>query len=136
MPVNIKHDEQGREIPQGESKTAALMKLRPQDNITDTIRRMVRTQISSAFAAQGQETFEEADDFAVGDDQEVLDARTKYELDDEKPGYEPGPAAKRTSAAVPEPPAPVPPKTASSGSGGGERRKKKTAVEPEPEDEA
>ena len=42
---------------------------------------MIRNEVSSRAQAEGYETFEEADDFEVGDEPEL---RTPYELDDEQ----------------------------------------------------
>lgn len=47
-----------------------------QPTMVENIRAMVRREMSDAAAAQGMETFEEADDFEVGDD---YDPRSPYE---------------------------------------------------------
>lgn len=46
--------------------------------LAETIRRMVKQQLSLAASDQGFESFEEADDFDVDDDPEI---KTQYELD-------------------------------------------------------
>jgi len=47
------------------------------ESLSETIQRLVRRGLSDAAAAQGFETFEEAEDFEVGD--ETFDPNTPYE---------------------------------------------------------
>ena len=49
-------------------------------NRAGEVQRLVREELSRLKAAEGYETFEEADDFDCGDDQ---DLSSPYELDDE-----------------------------------------------------
>lgn len=50
----------------------------PEPNIVDLIRSMVRREVSAVAQQEGFETFEEADDFEVDDD-ELFDKMTEYE---------------------------------------------------------
>lgn len=61
-------------------------RLKRVQNMRDEVQRVVREELSRLKSAEGYETFEEADDFDCGDDDEI---RTAYELDDEVP-YEYG----------------------------------------------
>lgn len=66
----------GTEKPDPESLTAPVG-LRKPETIQEQIRRMVRTEASLYASEQGQETFEEADDFDIGDD---YDPTSPYEM--------------------------------------------------------
>lgn len=50
------------------------------ESLAQKIQRMVRYELSQSAAEQGHETFEEADDFEVGEDADEL--RSPYELSD------------------------------------------------------
>lgn len=50
------------------------------ESLAQKIQRMVRFELSQSAAEQGHETFEEADDFDVGEDADEL--RSPYELSD------------------------------------------------------
>lgn len=49
--------------------------------VTEMVRRMVQREISRKASARGLESFEEADDFTVGDEPEL---RSPYELDEDQ----------------------------------------------------
>lgn len=69
------HDELGRELPDPTPVAIPSGVGRP-ESLTDTIRRMVRNEMSQAAEAAGSETFEEANDFDEDDDDFV----SPYEL--------------------------------------------------------
>lgn len=71
----------GREVPD-DVPLAATLKLPKQESLSDMIQRLVRTNISALAASEGYETFEEANDFDIGDDPEL---KGEYEIDDELP---------------------------------------------------
>lgn len=52
------------------------------ESIHDMVARFVRTELSRRAQDAGHETFEEADDFEVGDD---YDPKSPYEVDDDLP---------------------------------------------------
>lgn len=55
--------------------------LKRPDTLAEQVRRLVRGEISRQAQAEGHETFEEADDFDTGEDEDI---RSPYELDDEQ----------------------------------------------------
>lgn len=55
------------------------------ENLSETVRRLVAGELSGYAASQGFESFDEADDFEVGDD---YDPRSRYELDDVQSEYD------------------------------------------------
>lgn len=69
------HDDFGREIPDPTPVSIPSGVGRP-ESLTDTIRRMVRNELSQAAQAAGSETFEEANDF----DEDADDFVSPYEL--------------------------------------------------------
>lgn len=71
-------DERGREIPDSKPMVHPLG-LSVQETLADKIKRMVRYELSRQAEAQGHESFEDADDFDVGDEPEL---KSPYELDD------------------------------------------------------
>lgn len=75
------HDDRGREIPDPRPVEVPLNMKRPL-TIQEEIQRFIRVEASLAAQAAEQETFEEADDFDVGDDPEIT---SPYELDDSIP---------------------------------------------------
>lgn len=95
-----------------DTPVAMPMRFRRQ-SFVDQMREFVRQELSRQAEQQNHETFEEADDFYIEDDDLP---RTRYELDDEMISY-------HEPAAEPESPAPAsqtPPQTDSeSGSDGG-----------------
>lgn len=60
-------DERGWEVPDP-TPVAWPAGVRRPETLTEQIRRLVRLEVSQVAAAQGMETFEEADDFDVDDD--------------------------------------------------------------------
>lgn len=76
-----KHDELGREI-----NDPAPMELpfgtRKPETLTDMIRRMIRVDVSAAASDAGGETFEEANDFDVDEDDAEINP-THHELTEE-----------------------------------------------------
>lgn len=75
-------DEDGREVLDV-SQVAVPLRFKAQENISQQVARLVETHLSVMAADQGYETFEDADDFDVGDD---YDPQSPYELDEE-PNY-------------------------------------------------
>lgn len=71
-------NENGHEIPDPRPMAAPLH-IRVPETLAQQIQRMVRSELSQRAADQGHETFEEADDFDVGDDEELS---SPYELYD------------------------------------------------------
>ena len=73
------HDEYGREIPDPTPRALPVGLKRP-ETLAEQIQRMVRTHVSDAAAQTGQETFQEADDFETGDDEDD-EPSTPYEME-------------------------------------------------------
>lgn len=69
--------ESGAEIPDPEPMAIDTGLRRP-ESIQDQIRRMIRNEASMAAAESGRETWEEADDFDIGDD---FEPHSPYEQD-------------------------------------------------------
>lgn len=105
-----KYDELGREIP--DSRPMAMPAgMRVPESLAETMRRLIRVEMSRQAVESGQESFEEADDFDV-DDGEALMA-TPYELlpvQEERGFREPELIPEATKA--PSPPAEVKPEPA------------------------
>lgn len=70
------HDEKGREIPDPKPLEMPFGLNKP-ESIEDMIRRFVRQEASRAAQNSGMESFEEADDFEV-DEEEIDEAPTRY----------------------------------------------------------
>lgn len=68
-------DENGHEVPDPRPMTIPSGFKRP-ETLAEQVQRLVRTSISAYAAAQGKETFEEAEDFDIGDE---ADPSTPYE---------------------------------------------------------
>lgn len=77
-------DDQGRETLDN-SPVCLPLRFKKQDNLAAQVRDLVKAQFSALAEAQGFESFEEADDFNVGDDYEP---NSPYELDDEQVIYD------------------------------------------------
>lgn len=75
-------NERGHEVPDA-TPVAMPVGFRKPESLQDQIQRLVRNELSARAASQGMETFEEADDFDVGDD-DGDNFRSKHELDDEQ----------------------------------------------------
>lgn len=73
-----KFDARGREIPDPTPIEVPAGARRP-ETLQEMVRRFMRVEMSKAGQAEGFESFEEADDFDVGDDD---DLKSEYELDD------------------------------------------------------
>lgn len=71
-------NERGQEVPDSRPLVHPLGMV-VQETLAEKIKRMVRYELSQAASSQGHETFEDADDFDVGDDEEL---RSPYELYD------------------------------------------------------
>lgn len=85
-------DKNGHEVVSDEPK-ALPVSMKPRSHF-DQIREFIRQEVSRQAVAEGKETFEEADDFEVGDD---YDPSSPWELSDDQAYYKPS-----------EPPAPEP----------------------------
>lgn len=72
-------DERGREIPDP-TPIALPLGMGIPETLAQQIQRMVKSELSRQAEAQGHDSFEDADDFDVGDDDEL---RSPYELSDE-----------------------------------------------------
>lgn len=72
----MRHDEKGREIPDPRPMEMPLGMRKP-ESMEDMIRRYVRVEASRIAQQEGMESFEEADDFDVEDD-DLSDAPTQY----------------------------------------------------------
>lgn len=113
-----KHDERGFEIPDPNPMEMPVNFKRPL-TIQEQIRQLIRVEASAVARNSGYETFEEADDFEVGDEPEVY---SPYELADEQADakirdfIEENPAAPKPAK---QPPAGTPPQAAASDEGSG-----------------
>lgn len=76
----MKYNEKHQEIHDG-APVAVPAGFKHPPSIQDIIRRAIRQEISTSAAKQGQESFEEADDFDVDDDPEI---KSPYELDEDQ----------------------------------------------------
>lgn len=74
----VRLDDKGREIPDNSRPVIPLGFKKP-EGLNEMVQRFVRHAISVQAASQGKETFEEADDFDVEDDQALPE--TPYEVD-------------------------------------------------------
>lgn len=73
----MRFDENGHEVLDP-TPVAIPVGFRRPPSLQEMIRQYVRRELSQQAAAEGHETFEEADDFDVGDD---YDPRSPWELD-------------------------------------------------------
>lgn len=76
-------DERGREVLDPTPVSMPVGFKRPM-SIQEQIRILVKTELSRKAHEEGNETFDEADDFVIGDEPEL---RSRYELDDEQERY-------------------------------------------------
>lgn len=83
------HDILGRELPDPTPLEPPIGYV-PQESMVDHIRNMIRTELSRSAADAGEETFEEADDFAI--DEDDPDPHTPYEAVFDPPTPRPAPA--------------------------------------------
>lgn len=115
-PVDDYFDEYGRELP--DPIPAALpIGFKRQPTLQETIKRLVRSEISREADENGQETFDEADDFEVDDDplpntpyeqdfdQEIAPppSKVKQPFEQEIPANEVDPTHPTPSGPVPQP---------------------------------
>lgn len=77
-------DEYGREVLDPNPAAMPLGFKRP-ESLADTIRRLIRHEVSQAAQESGDETFEDADDFDVDDD--PADPSTPYEMNFDQEAY-------------------------------------------------
>lgn len=80
----VKFDSLGREIPDPVPMEVPAGYAKP-ESLTDMMRRMIRQDMSSFAEQHGAETFDEANDFEMGDDDAELSA-THHELHEEVVG--------------------------------------------------
>jgi len=92
-------DKNGHEIPD-ESQVAIPVRFKKSVMEYEIIKRMVRAELSEAAANSGFETFEEANDFDVGDDFEP-DSPYEFDVSDEE-------YLQQLRAANPDEPLPAP----------------------------
>lgn len=83
-----KFDERGRELPDP-TPVAMPVGFQIEPSISELIKRYVRDEVSRAAAQDGEETFEEADDFDVGDD---FDPNSPWELSADQEAKDPAKA--------------------------------------------
>lgn len=95
-------DKRGRELLDG-TPMAPPIGYKKQPSMIDNIRNMVRSEVlRSHVESAGFETFEEADDFDVGDD---YDPTSPYEIDFDPPAAQPqGASGPGSTSNPPEPP--------------------------------
>lgn len=72
------YDEMGREVPDGRPVSVPHNWQRPL-SLHEEIKRFVRQELSARAADEGEESFEEADDFEVDEDPDLF---SPYELRD------------------------------------------------------
>lgn len=70
----------GHEIPD-QTPVALPLGYKKPESLQQTIRRLIQTQASLEAQQNGFETFEEANDFIIGDD---YDPRSEYEVEEDK----------------------------------------------------
>lgn len=81
----MKFDDRGRELPDDTPVAMPVGFGRP-PSMREMIQRYVREEISQVASATGRETFEESDDFEVGDD---FDPTSPWELKADQEDYKP-----------------------------------------------
>lgn len=89
--MRLKFDELGRELPDPTPVEVPLGFQRP-ESLTDMVRRMIRGQLSVAAAEEGHETFDEANDFDVPEEDAELHGTEFEEMVVEMPVTAPAPA--------------------------------------------
>ncbi len=90
-------DERGHEILDS-TPIAVPVGFKIPESLDSQIRRFVRQELSLQASAQGQESFEEADDFDIEDDFDGNDPKSEWELnfDQESAPRKPEPKAKES----------------------------------------
>jgi len=92
MPIQF--DSMGREIPDPTPMELAPGLVRP-ESLQSMMQRMIRQQLSQYAVDQGEESFDEANDFEI-EDEDFDDITTKYE----EMGVEPGTAEREDGPAT------------------------------------
>jgi len=77
-------DDNGHEVPDRTPRSIPV-RFKRQTSLIEDVQRFVREELSRQADAQGVESFDEADDFDVGEDYEP---RSPYELDEENERYD------------------------------------------------
>lgn len=93
-------NEKGHEVLDS-TPLARTVGFRPPPTLAETIKRLVHGELSRRAAEVGDETFEEADDFEIGDD---YDPRSPWELAADQEVYRPDPAPPQSASPTPTPP--------------------------------
>lgn len=97
------YDEKGRQIPDT-TPVAVPLAYRGGQTMEDRLRMFIRAQLSQHAAEAGHETFEEASDFDVPDEEELI--LSPYEIPEGQPD---GPGGIPEADPAPPDPAPAPP---------------------------
>lgn len=93
-------DDRGRQVPDPRPVEVPAHFTRPL-SIQDEIKRFVRSELAQRAAAEGAETFEEADDFYLDDEDPDIAPGTEYELDDGQESYGVPPPLVESSSSSP-----------------------------------
>lgn len=80
----MKYDDEGRELPDPVPMAIPAGMRRP-ESLIETMRRLIRTEFSKDVGAIGYETFEEANDFDVEDDDAEVRESVYERMQDETP---------------------------------------------------
>lgn len=91
----MKYDDEGRELPDPTPMAIPAGMKRP-ESLVDTMRRLIRNEFSKDVGAIGYETFEDANDFDVEEDDAEIRETVYERMQDESPiapGARPGAAA-------------------------------------------
>lgn len=78
----MKFNERGEELPD-QTPIELPVGVRRPESLNDMMRRMIRTSLSQYAADQGEETFEEANDFDIPDDDPTVSNTQYQEMSDE-----------------------------------------------------
>lgn len=82
--LRTEYNEAGFEVP--DEMPIVVPGMRQPETLAETIKRMVRVEMGKVAASQGMETFEEADDFDIPDeDGEFVSPYEIVEMDEERP---------------------------------------------------
>lgn len=84
-------NERGHEVPDPTPMALPVGVKRPL-SLREQIQRFVREELSAVSAQQGHETFEEADDFDIEDEDDGHKFASKWELSADQESYRPGTA--------------------------------------------
>lgn len=76
--MSVEHNDKGEEVVDTRPLKIPVHFMNKGDPLRAQVREMIRREMSEYARSQGEETFEEADDFEVGDD---YDPRSPYEMD-------------------------------------------------------